>query len=90
VHSIAGWWDGFELWVAGLPFLPQFAVVLVGMVPISLAIAYLLDRALRGALRILGRDRADEPETTETITSDLADGARPLSGAAPGRQKETV
>ncbi|WP_280236512.1 hypothetical protein [Nocardia cyriacigeorgica] len=47
MDRIAGWWDGFELWVAGLPFIPQFLVVLVGMVPISFAIAYLLDRALK-------------------------------------------
>lgn len=106
MHSIAGWWDSVELWVAGLPFLPQFAVVLVAMVPISFAIAYLLDRALREALRLLGRDRAVQPEsvrpefvgpellapdaddpapeTGEAIpgTHDLADDARPLSGAA--------
>ncbi|WP_040795089.1 hypothetical protein [Nocardia higoensis] len=57
MERIAGWWDGFELWVAGLPFIPQFFVVLVGMVPVSFAIAYLLDRGLRAALRMLGRDR---------------------------------
>lgn len=57
MERIAGWWDGFELWVAGLPFIPQFFVVLVGMVPVSFAIAYLLDRGLRLALRMLGRDR---------------------------------
>ncbi|MBU3062912.1 hypothetical protein KO481_15435 [Nocardia sp. NEAU-G5] len=108
MHSIAGWWDSVELWVAGLPFLPQFAVVLVGMVPISFAIAYLLDRALREALRLLGRDRAAQPESVrpELVgpqqpalgaddpelatgdampgTHDLADDARPLSGAARG------
>lgn len=57
MQRIAGWWDGFELWVAGLPFIPQFLVVLIGMVPVSLGIAYLLDRALRTVLRVLGRDR---------------------------------
>ncbi|MET8776414.1 hypothetical protein ABZV58_15490 [Nocardia sp. NPDC004654] len=56
MHRVAGWWDGFELWVAGLPFIPQFLVVLVGMVPVSFGIAYLLDRALRAALQALGRD----------------------------------
>ncbi|MCP2292787.1 hypothetical protein ACFYT3_14890 [Nocardia amikacinitolerans] len=56
MHRVAGWWDGFELWVAGLPFIPQFLVVLVGMVPVSFAIAYLLDRALRATLQLLGRD----------------------------------
>jgi hypothetical protein len=62
VHSIAGWWDGFELWVAGLPFIPQFVVVLVGMVPVSFAIAYVLDRVLRVSLQLLGRNRALTPE----------------------------
>ncbi|MET9286230.1 hypothetical protein ACWEPH_00020 [Nocardia beijingensis] len=55
MHRIAGWWDGFELWVAGLPFIPQFLVVLIGMVPISFAIAYGLDRVLRAVLRVLDR-----------------------------------
>ncbi|RDI63975.1 hypothetical protein [Nocardia pseudobrasiliensis] len=63
MHHIAGWWDGFELWVAGLPFVPQFAVVLVGMIPVSFALAYLLDRGLRLALRLLGRDRTPAGES---------------------------
>ncbi|NNH74186.1 hypothetical protein HLB23_30785 [Nocardia uniformis] len=57
MHQIADWWDGVELWVAGLPFVPQFAVVLAAMVPVCFGIAYLLDRVLRVALRLLGRDR---------------------------------
>ncbi|MEV6771616.1 hypothetical protein AB0N05_23630 [Nocardia sp. NPDC051030] len=57
MHRIAGWWDGVELWVAGLPFVPQFAVVLAAMVPVSFAIAFVLDRVLRTALHALGRDR---------------------------------
>lgn len=60
MQRIAGWWDGFELWVAGLPFIPQFLVVLVGMVPVSFAIAYLLDRALRAIFRVLRRDDRGE------------------------------
>ncbi|MEU4315942.1 hypothetical protein [Nocardia sp. NPDC024068] len=55
MERIAGWWDGFELWVAGLPFIPQFLVVLVGMVPISFGIAYLIDRVLRLVATALGR-----------------------------------
>ncbi|WP_228002313.1 hypothetical protein [Nocardia australiensis] len=81
MHQIAGWWDGFELWVAGLPFIPQFAVVLVGMVPVSFAIAYALDRILRAVMRMLDRRHAptnpgahdDLPaagvETRETVQS---------------------
>ncbi|MGW4356908.1 hypothetical protein ACWELJ_32980 [Nocardia sp. NPDC004582] len=66
MHAIAGWWDGVELWVAGLPFVPQFAVVLAAMVPVCLAIAYLLDRTLRLVLHVLGRDRIAAREATVT------------------------
>ncbi|MEU6581044.1 hypothetical protein [Nocardia sp. NPDC046763] len=68
MHAIAGWWDGVELWVAGLPFVPQFAVVLAAMVPVCLAIAYLLDRTLRVVLRVLGRDRIATREATVPAT----------------------
>ncbi|MFI5716009.1 hypothetical protein [Nocardia sp. NPDC051750] len=64
MERIAGWWDGFELWVAGLPFIPQFLVVLVGMVPISFGIAYLIDRALSLAAGALGRDETDADRET--------------------------
>ncbi|MCX4097515.1 hypothetical protein [Nocardia sp. alder85J] len=74
MHRFAGWWDGFELWVAGLPFIPQFAVVLVGMIPVSFVIAYLLDRTLRIVLRLLGRDR---PGSAQPLPS--------ASAAGPGR-----
>lgn len=79
MERIAGWWDGFELWVAGLPFIPQFFVVLIGMVPVSFAIAYLLDRGLRSALRMLGRDRqaaSPEPAAEPMRREPAGSGAR--------------
>ncbi|MQY26573.1 hypothetical protein [Nocardia aurantia] len=88
MHRFAGWWDGFELWVAGLPFIPQFAVVLVGMIPVSFAIAYLLDRGLRIALRLLGRDRpaaAQTPVTRATPSAGRSAVARTV-GARRRRQ----
>ncbi|WP_024803342.1 hypothetical protein [Nocardia sp. BMG51109] len=77
MHRIAGWWDGFELWVAGLPFVPQFVVVLAGALPVSFAIAFVLDRVLRVVLRLLGRDRAVEddserPEPARTAHKEAA------------------
>ncbi|MFC9435601.1 hypothetical protein [Nocardia sp. NPDC057030] len=77
MHQIAGWWDSFELWVAGLPFIPQFLVVLVGMVPVSFAIAYLLDRTLRALLRILDRRHGVAeplPAVPDTVPADLTTG----------------
>lgn len=74
MHRIAGWWDGFELWVAGLPFIPQFIVVLVGMVPVSFAIAYLLDRLLRVSMQLLGRNSDAVPALTpeDVVTAEPA------------------
>ncbi|WP_063712619.1 hypothetical protein [Nocardia concava] len=69
MHAIAGWWDGVELWVAGLPFVPQFAVVLAAMIPVCLAIAYVLDRVLRTVLRVAGRDRVAAREAAIPATS---------------------
>ncbi|MGW5313666.1 hypothetical protein ACWEVD_10485 [Nocardia thailandica] len=69
MEHIAGWWDGFELWVAGLPFIPQFLVVLIGMVPVSFALAFGLDRALRAIFHLLGRD--DEPVAATAAQPDV-------------------
>ncbi|WP_062991386.1 hypothetical protein [Nocardia anaemiae] len=79
MHQIAGWWDGFELWVAGLPFIPQFIVVLVGMVPVSFAIAYLLDRLLRISLQLLGRNRT----TSTALTAEDVVGPQPALTPEP-------
>ncbi|APE33747.1 hypothetical protein BOX37_06940 [Nocardia mangyaensis] len=83
MERIAGWWDGFELWVAGLPFIPQFLVVLVGMVPISFAIAFLLDRALRAIFRALGRDdHAEVPAVAPiAVSAPVAAPVRPTVGS---------
>ncbi len=86
MHHVAGWWDGFELWVAGLPFIPQFVVVLVGAVPVSFLIAYLLDRGLRIVLRLLGRDRSAVAETdivAGAATSEIAPDAATIAPPEP-------
>lgn len=68
--ALLNWWDSVELWLTGLPFVAQTAVVM----PVVLAMAYgsalLLDGALgRGidGIRRLGRagaeDHSDELST---------------------------
>lgn len=61
------WWDGFELWLAGLPFVPQVALVLGVVVPVCAGVAWLLDRALAGVLAAVGRR---EPAASEPKTED--------------------
>ncbi|OYD71115.1 hypothetical protein [Rhodococcus sp. OK302] len=50
MDRIAGWWDGFELWIAGLPFIPQVVLVLAVIVPLCWLIAVGLDRGLSAVL----------------------------------------
>lgn len=88
MHSIAGWWDGFELWIAGLPFIPQFIVVLVGMVPVSFAIAYVLDRVLRISLQLLGRnsDAVTALTPADVVTAEPALIPEPVGPPVPVRE----
>jgi hypothetical protein len=43
LHAIAGWYDSLELWIVGLPFIPQVALLLGVMVPVGYLIAKLAD-----------------------------------------------
>lgn len=56
------WWDGVELWLSGLSFIAQTAVVM----PVVLAIAYgtavLLDGALGNGIALLHRIRHTEDD----------------------------
>ncbi|WP_305091876.1 hypothetical protein [Prescottella sp. R16] len=61
MDRIASWWDGTELWVAGLPFVPQVILVLAVMIPACFGIAWLLDRALSAVFTLLGRGELVDP-----------------------------
>lgn len=59
MERAAGWWDDLELWVAGLPFVPQVMLVLLVTVPLCAAIAWLLDRGLAAVFVLLRRDTSE-------------------------------
>ncbi|MGH3451679.1 MAG: hypothetical protein ACRDQW_13335 [Haloechinothrix sp.] len=46
VDAVIEWWDGIELWVVQLWFPLQFVVVMAVVVPLCLAAAWLIDRAV--------------------------------------------
>lgn len=46
VNGFLSWWDGVELWLSGLPFVLQALAVM----PVVLALAYLLATVLDGLL----------------------------------------
>jgi hypothetical protein len=62
VGGFLNWWDSVELWLSGLPFVAQTAVVM----PVVLAIAYgaavVLDGALGNGIKLLRRIRSDDEE----------------------------
>lgn len=73
LHRIAGWWDALELWVVGLPFVPQVVLVVGVMIPVSYLIAKTMDRVLAGVLDWV---RPDEPSASKNNhrTADLLPG----------------
>ncbi|EHI12614.1 hypothetical protein [Mycolicibacterium thermoresistibile] len=51
VAGILSWWDGVELWLSGLGFVAQTAVVMPVVLALAFGIAVLLDVALRFGIR---------------------------------------
>lgn len=63
MSGILNWWDGVELWLSGLGFIAQAAVVMPIVLVLSYGIAVVLDGALGNGIRLLQRARhTDEDE----------------------------
>jgi hypothetical protein len=63
VSGILNWWDGVELWLSGLGFVAQTAVVMPVVLLLAYGAAVLLDGALGNGIRVLRRAmHADEDE----------------------------
>jgi hypothetical protein len=64
VSGILNWWDGVELWLSGLGFVAQTAVVMPVVLLLAYGTAVLLDGALGNGIRVLRRTvHADEDES---------------------------
>ena len=61
------WWDGVELWLSGLPFVAQTAVVMPVVLLLAYAAAVLLDGVLGNGIRLLHRVRRADRD----VTADL-------------------
>jgi hypothetical protein len=57
---VAEWWDGVELWVSGLPFAFQFALVIVLLGPLCVVVAWAIDRVVDHASTWFGPAPGDE------------------------------
>jgi hypothetical protein len=57
VGALLNWWDGVELWLTGLPFVVQTAVVMPVVLALAYGLAMVLDGALGNGIRVLRRIR---------------------------------
>lgn len=57
---MAEWWNGVELWVAGLAFPLQFALVVVFLGPLCVGVAWVIDRTVDHASTWFGPSPGDE------------------------------
>lgn len=55
--SFLSWWDGVELWLSGLGFVVQTAVVMPVVLALAYGLAVLLDAALGQGIGLLHRFR---------------------------------
>ena len=68
--AILNWWDGVELWLTGLGFVAQTAVVMPVVLALAFGIAVLLDGELGWGIdglhrlrRVSGDERPDDGGT---------------------------
>jgi hypothetical protein len=60
VAAFLSWWDGVELWLTGLGFVVQTAVVMPVVLLLAYGVAVLFDGALGQGFRVLRRVRHDD------------------------------
>lgn len=62
MNGFLSWWDGVELWLSGLPFVLQALAVIPVVLALAYLIATLLDGLLGKGIGLLRRARhTDEP-----------------------------
>ena len=95
VGGFLNWWDGVELWLSGLPFVLQTVVVMPVVLALAYVIAVLLDGALGNGIRVLHRLRHNERHDRARVATHERDA--PFAGDAgagradrPGRRHVAV
>jgi hypothetical protein len=58
---LSDWWNGVELWMLGLPFPLQFALVVVVLAPVCLVVAWLIDRIVDHVSALFGPETPERP-----------------------------
>lgn len=59
------WWDGVEEWLTSLSFVPQILVCAAVVVPLAIALSYLMNLLVDGLFRLFERRDTTDPESGE-------------------------
>ncbi|MGE2733195.1 hypothetical protein [Mycolicibacterium vaccae] len=70
MDGFLNWWDGVELWLTGLPFVVQTAVVMPVVLALAYAVAVVLDVGLGHGIRLRRQARRGRAGTSETDGDD--------------------
>ncbi|BBX15838.1 hypothetical protein CRI77_13950 [Mycolicibacterium duvalii] len=71
MDGLLSWWDGVELWLSGLPFVAQTAVVMPVVLALAYGVAVLLDIVLGHGIRLRRQARRSGARArTETTGGD--------------------
>ena len=60
--GILNWWDGVELWLSGLGFVAQTAIVMPVVLSLAYGMAVVLDGAFGNGIRLLQRLRRQDED----------------------------
>ncbi|UXA16388.1 hypothetical protein [Mycobacterium sp. SMC-4] len=71
MDGFLNWWDGVELWLSGLPFVAQTAVVMPVVLVLAYGVAALLDVVLGHGIRL--RRQARQARARATAEADGED-----------------
>jgi hypothetical protein len=88
---LSDWWNGVELWMLGLPFPLQFALVVVVLAPVCLVVAWLIDRIVDHASALFGPAKvAEEPLGSAKHADEVEPEADPKASSAEESAEERV
>jgi hypothetical protein len=88
---LSDWWNGVELWMLGLPFPFQFALVIAVLVPLCLVVAWLIDRIVDHASAFFGPAKAPEPPlSVKTEEPEATADVEPVEVEEPAEVTEGV
>jgi hypothetical protein len=70
---LSDWWNGVELWMLGLPFPLQFALVVIVLAPVCLVVAWFIDRVVDHASALFAPKSQEQPIGSAKHTEDVED-----------------